>query len=63
MYSAIHRWTKYEAGLGLVNSRTAEVVSVEDGMVLFRLEEGRTIELGGNGRRTGTETVQLDLES
>ena len=39
------RWTKNDAGLGLVNSRTAEVVSVEDGTVSFRLEDGRTLEL------------------
>ena len=39
------RWTKNDAGLGLVNSRIAEVISVEDGKVSFRLEEGRTLEL------------------
>ncbi len=39
------RWTKNDAGLGLVNSRTAEVVSVGGGKVAFRLEEGRTLEL------------------
>ncbi|MCY4496185.1 MAG: AAA family ATPase, partial [Rhodospirillaceae bacterium] len=39
------RWTRNDAGLGLVNSRTAEVVSVEDGKVSFRLEEGRMLEL------------------
>ena len=39
------RWTKNDAGHGLVNSRTAEVVSVEDGKVSFRLEDGRSLEL------------------
>ncbi len=39
------RWTKNDAGLGLVNSRTAEVVSVEDGTVSFKLEDGRTLDL------------------
>ena len=42
------RWTKNDAGLGLVNSRTAEVISVEHGTVSFRLEDGRTLELGRN---------------
>ena len=42
------RWTKNDAGLGLVNSRTAEVVSVEDGAVSFRLEDGRTLDLESN---------------
>ena len=42
------RWTKNDAGLGLVNSRTAEVVSVEDGSVSFRLEDGRTLDLESN---------------
>ena len=40
------RWTRNDAGLGLVNSRTAEVVSVKDGRVTFRLEDGKTLELG-----------------
>ena len=42
------RWTRNDAGLGLVNSRTAEVAAVNDGRVTFRLEDGRTVELGGN---------------
>ena len=42
------RWTKNDAGLGLVNSRTAEVVSVEGGKVSFRLEDGRTLNLESN---------------
>ena len=40
------RWTRNDAGLGLVNSRTAEVVSFANGRVSFRLEDGRTLELG-----------------
>ncbi len=40
------RWTRNDAGLGLVNSRTAEVVAVRDGRVAFRLEDGKTLELG-----------------
>ena len=42
------RWTRNDDGLGLVNSRTAEVAAVRDGRVTFRLEDGRTLELGGN---------------
>ena len=40
------RWTRNDTGLGLVNSRTAEVVSVKAGRVMFRLEDGKTLELG-----------------
>ena len=40
------RWTRNDAGLGLVNSRTAEVLAVKDGRVRFRLEDGKTLELG-----------------
>ncbi len=40
------RWTRNHAGLGLVNSRTAEVMKVADGRVTFRLEDGKTLELG-----------------
>ena len=40
------RWTRNDAGLGLVNSRTAEVAGVKDGRVTFRLEDGRKLELG-----------------
>ncbi len=40
------RWTRNDAGLGLVNSRTAEVLGVADGRVAFRLEDGKTLELG-----------------
>ena len=42
------RWTRNDPGYGLVNSRTAEVVSVEKGQVSFRLEDGRTLDLGRN---------------
>ena len=40
------RWTRNDAGLGLVNSRTAEVVSTANGRVAFRLEDGKKLELG-----------------
>ncbi len=40
------RWTRNDAGLGLVNSRTAEVLKVAHGRVTFRLEDGKTLELG-----------------
>ena len=42
------RWTRNDAGLGLVNSRTAEVMKVANGRVTFRLEDGKTLELGAN---------------
>ena len=42
------RWTRNDAGFGLVNSRTAEVLKVADGRVTFRLEDGKTLELGRN---------------
>ena len=41
------RWTRNDAGLGLVNSRTAEVLSVANGRVTFQLEDGKKLELGG----------------
>ena len=40
------RWTRNDAGLGLVNSRTAEVLKVANGRLTFRLEDGKTLELG-----------------
>ena len=40
------RWTRNDAGLGLVNSRTAEVLKVANGRVTFRMEDGKTLELG-----------------
>ena len=42
------RWTRNDAGLGLVNSRTAEILRVANGRVTFRLEDGKTLELGRN---------------
>ena len=40
------RWTRNDDGLGLVNSRTAEVEAVTNGRVTFQLEDGRRLELG-----------------
>ena len=42
------RWTRNDASLGLVNSGLAEVIGVKNGQVQFRLEDGRSLELGGN---------------
>ena len=42
------RWTRNDAGVGLVNSRTAEVLSVANGRVTFQLEDGKKLELGRN---------------
>ena len=39
------RWTRNDAGLGLVNSGTAEVAAVREGRVTFRLEDGRMLDL------------------
>ena len=39
------RWTRNDAGLGLVNSGTAEVAAVRGGRVTFRLEDGRMLDL------------------
>ena len=39
------RWMKNDAGLGLVNSRTADVARVKDRIVTLRLEDGRTLAL------------------
>ena len=39
------RWTRNDAGLGLVNSQTAEVAAVRGATVTFRLEEGRMLAL------------------
>ena len=46
------RWTRNDAGLGLVNSRTAEVLGVANGRVTFRLEDGKTLELGQGATRS-----------
>ena len=40
------RWTRNDAGLGLVNSDTAEVMRIRGDRVAFRLGDGRTLELG-----------------
>ena len=40
------RWTRNDEGLGVVNSRTAEVLAVGNGRVAFRLEDGRRLQLG-----------------
>ncbi len=40
------RWTRNDAGLGLVNSDTAEVARGQGDRVAFRLGDGRTLELG-----------------
>ena len=42
------RWTRNDAGLGLVNSDTAEVAAVRGSRVAFRLGDGQTLELGKN---------------
>ena len=42
------RWTRNDAGLGVVNSRTAEVLGVRRGRVVFQLEDGRRLELAGS---------------
>ncbi len=39
------RWTRNDAGLGLLNSGTAEVAAVRGGRVTFRLEDGRMLDL------------------
>ena len=39
------RWTRNDAGLGLVNSQTAEVAAVAGAKVTFRLGDGRTLDL------------------
>ena len=39
------RWTRNDDGLGVVNSRTAEVLSVANGRVAFRLEDGGRLDL------------------
>ncbi len=45
------RWTRNDAGLGLVNSGTAEVAAVRGGHVTFRLEDGRTLDLAPGDRQ------------
>ena len=41
------RWTRNDAGLGLVNSGAAEIAGIRNGRVVFRLEDGRRLELDG----------------
>ena len=45
------RWTRNDAGLGLVNSQTAEVTAVGDGRVTFRLEDGRMLDMKGGDQQ------------
>ena len=42
------RWTRNDAGLGLVNTGAAEVMGIRKGRVVFRLEDGQRLELGRN---------------
>ena len=44
-------WTRNDKDLGLVNSRTAEVVSVDGDRVSFRLEDGRALMLTRDERQ------------
>ena len=39
------RWTRNDAGLGLVNSQTADVAAVRGARVTFRLEDGRMLDM------------------
>ena len=39
------RWTRNDAGLGLINSATAEVAGVAGGKVTFRLGDGRMLDM------------------
>ena len=41
------RWTRNDARFGLVNSHTAEVRSIREKRVSFRLDDGRVLEMGG----------------
>ena len=50
------RWTRNDDGLGLVNSRTAEVAEVKGGRVTFLLEDGRKLELGRGDPQLQTVT-------
>ena len=42
------RWTRNDTGLGLVNTGAGEVMGIRNGRVVFRLEDGRRLELGRN---------------
>ena len=50
------RWTRNDKGLGLVNSRTAEVVSASGDRVSFRLEDGQELDMG----KSDTQLRHLD---
>ena len=50
------RWTRNDKGLGLVNSRAAEVVSTSGDRVSFRLEDGRELDMG----KSDTQLRHLD---
>ncbi|MDE0332930.1 MAG: conjugative relaxase [Nitrospinae bacterium] len=39
------RWTRNDADLGLMNSQAAEVLSVRDKRVTFRIEDGRVLDM------------------
>ena len=39
------RWTRYDKGLGLINSKTTEVAAVAGGKSTFRLEVGRMLDV------------------
>ena len=39
------RWTRNDSLLGLMNSQTAEVLSVRGGRVAFRIEDGRVLDM------------------
>ena len=41
------RWTRNDAGFGLVNSQTAEVAATRNGRVTFKLEDGRMLDMRG----------------
>ena len=57
------RWTRNDAGLELVNSRTAEVLSVGNGRVTFELEDGKKLELGRNDPHLAPSRPCLGLDS
>ena len=39
------RWTRNDAGLGVVNSQTGEVEGIRDGRISFRLEDRRSLDM------------------
>ena len=56
------RWTRNDAGLGLVNSQTAEVAAVKNGAVTFRLEDGRRLDLSPGDPQTASHRPRLGLD-